>query len=310
LLVALAVLLAGLVQTPAAADGEAPPAASREAAARIPLTGETALVVSEPTSFQVVLRRSVSLNFRPNQLFKPGAVFEAEGGGRVTGFVLTRDWPGAEVALAAMKVRECDQPGCSDGAVMRSSVPFGRKVSVDLPAGTYRLYAIVDDSPVRITLRFPGLKGRSVHRVGESAEVDLSTPTGALSEAGPATVYDAGDSYAFKRQYGLAFSATWVRGDEYKGSTVAWCFSPSQPLAADASNHACADPLGARGLSGDEFTLQDPRADRFVLFTVITLGPQQLDPAQGGFSDWSYGLSAFSPGPSTSVGSQAFTLTF
>ena len=197
-------------------------------APRRQLAGTNVLAASSSIeALPISISRSISFRFRPRDLFRPGAIIDIIGPGRVVGLILTADPPiNPMPVFAAFKVRECVEPGCStEMNEMRVSYPFGPHPKVTVRPGNYRLYVVADGEPVRGVLRIPGLTGRANLDSRPNGAVDIATPESTIaSESGP-SLYEASHTYTIRSQRGLAFSTTWVRGHRYQGSRIKYCFS-------------------------------------------------------------------------------------
>lgn len=297
---------------PEQARGEMPSRNTREPQL---LRGTNVIRTDQGSMLRVRLPRDVTLRYQPKELFSKGGLIDVKGGGRIAGVVLTPDAlrSTADLPFVALQVRECLEPGCQDGTVMKAAHPYGFNVTRRLPAGLYRLYVLVDHAKTRITLKLPGLVGDSVLRTEKPVALDIATPASTVSHSGEATIYEGSHVSRFESNRGLAFSGTWLRGNHYRGSRVNWCFAPNLVPTPGPTRTAlaCVSPLGAKGSFEDEVTPADERQGRFFFFTMIALGPQQLGgDGVGNSTDWTYGLSAISPGPVKSVGSHIMTLSF
>ena len=279
------------------------------AASPIDLGRKNILSFSTTQTFRVHIPAETSITVSANG--RAGDSISISGGGRVAGLVLARDpISGPAAAFVALRFRECS--GCRRSArPMLAHFPFRRRI--EIYPGDYRLYAIAE-RPARVVLRLSGLTGSTTLQDGSRGLIDIQSPPAEISSSDDVTVFDAGATYLLEGRYGMAASATWIRGEEYKGSQLAFCFGHRMlnDDAAPPEAATCVQPgPGVSGTFGDDINVLAGRRGRFILYTVIFLDAASVDGYEDGqATGWSYQFSALSPGPAESVGSQALVLTY
>jgi hypothetical protein len=216
-------------------QGVARPASSKTA---IPaLAGTTVIVGSESAWTRVRVPRA----------FHWDDVISAtiSGDGRGLGFVLVKEVNGAipksPKAIDGIRFGDCFEEACA----MRSPIEeagIGAAGRGDVwPAGIYRLYLIADGAPVRVTMEFPQLDGKTTiaPRIPANAVVQSLTPRVPTTPL----FYSAGDLAPFKGQGFLWFSQTL----EVPGSGTAaydWCIYHDEAPPVQATAYLPADCPG------------------------------------------------------------------
>lgn len=93
-----------------------------------------------------------------------------------------------------------------------------------LPAGTYRLFLIADDSNVTVRLRIRGLDGRNDIAATDRPPAEIKT----LSHWGVpfpgGNLYVVGDYTQLESTSGFSYLSAWVFGDPHAVSTVGGCW--------------------------------------------------------------------------------------
>lgn len=200
--------------------------------AAIPVvTGTTVLSGSRNGSIAVRLPRAVRFDVYQH--------VEIAAHGRLTGFALKKDGAWDAPSAHAIKSGFCGSPGCTP-VWPRSHVgmlvsPDSTGFSGTLPAGTYRLFLLTDGAPVRVTLQFAGLRGRSSLTPRSPVRAAVVAPKPTIAEPTWAPLVFAGGSH-------------WHVGP--RGGlnlTVAWKVQPApeEPSAVGACLYSGRPPAGA-----------------------------------------------------------------
>lgn len=195
-LVALAVLASSLP-----AWGGSAAAAPRGVA----LAGRTIVEGDETGGMRVHIPRPVKIDLDSGVRIR--------GDGRLAGVVLTR--PDVTTyerdSFEAIRFGYCETPGCKPQKTSHQYL-YGRGGSnvevegaIELPAGTYLLYLLADDAPVRVTLRLRGLKGSKVLRPRRPVDSGFAVPNADNSTSSPGD-----DSFWWGDEFDLTGDAGYV----------------------------------------------------------------------------------------------------
>lgn len=128
-----------------------------------------------------------------------------KGGGRFTGLFLVQQRVERPAAIYAARLRHCYEPGCKSGYgwffMFPTGIKWKRKLVV--PAGDYRLYAVVDGAPLSATLKLGGLTGKAEVRPTHRVYSEVGTSAAGLPVN---NVYSGGSTYRLPGK-GLAMLA-------------------------------------------------------------------------------------------------------
>jgi hypothetical protein len=146
------------------------------------LAGTTVIRGSHSTSVEVSLAKPVLF---ATDAVRAGTMFRVSGRGRIVGVLMTAVRPNTSGHLSSLAFNYCYRPGCRASRPARVDDVWQDRASADdthdaamyvqLAAGRYHLELVADGAPVSVTLRFPGLAGRTTVRPSRRSAGRTST---------------------------------------------------------------------------------------------------------------------------------------
>jgi hypothetical protein len=196
----------------------------------VTLKGLTTIHAKRTSVIQVRLLKDVRVRVRRPRGSEGGDPFPdmaTTGKGRLTGFYLTQpDATGSKrVYLSALQARFCSDKGClpadrpyqfaySGDYDATTSSEHKHPAFVELPASTYLLYFITDESPATVRLRLHGIGGHTSIQPTEEADSALSLPTPTNSTTAPGKkAFWYGHDAIFQGPAGMFFGALLMKMD-------------------------------------------------------------------------------------------------
>ena len=153
-----------------------------------------------------------------------------KGGGRISGFALVEEAANGRPrsGIYGFRFGHCPTVGCApeSPSVVLGGLS-GNRAEI-LPAGKYRLYIVADGSPVRISLRLPGLEGKVRVAPDKSGSIHLRSPASETVQTTQGRFSSAGFASELQDS-GLVVMGAWVRGDTALAGLVGHCIYEQEP---------------------------------------------------------------------------------
>lgn len=194
--------------------------------------------------------------------FEPGISSRdivVEGTGRMAGYVLVQDSADVEgrVTLMTTWSRFCGAPGCDGGHPFfwhgGSNVHYDRATKMrTLPAGDYFLYIIADDTPVTVTLRLHGLRGKRDVELTDPVDGGIMLPRVRASVGPTRSVYSFGEEVDFSGTSGIAIPLMRFRTGNAFSNRREVCYYSGGPSVPDAFAYAPGCPAADGGVAVQE----------------------------------------------------------
>ncbi|MDQ4124108.1 MAG: hypothetical protein M3134_00715 [Actinomycetota bacterium] len=177
----------------------------------------------------------------------------------MTGFVLVEESPDIldRVTLMTTHSRFCGERGCDSGD------PFfwhgGTNIEYDpdtkvrtLPPGDYFLYVIADGTPVTVTLRFDGLRGRRAVELTRPADAGIMLPRVRASVGPTRSAYWFGEEVDFTGSSGIAIPLVRFRTGHAFSNRREVCYYAGGPAVPEAVAYAPRCPAADAGVAIQE----------------------------------------------------------